>query len=437
MRRMGVIVGILLGTPLLMAQSISLPFHEADSLRNLDWTSYPGMMMLKHRSGAFFKLPKNPIFRPSRSGWDRQDVADPFVVVTPEAVHLYYDGDARGQYRLGVARLDSTGWFWIRPLQPLPIQSPQNWDDYHQVAPSVLMHPHRTVMYFSGNWQDSELGYRLGRAVFVNGEWRVEPPSPILEPTAGGWDGDGTAYAFVMYDPIRRTYRMYYTGFQGVFSAIGLVESSDGVRWQAGEANPIFSSPPGVIAPFVQFDGDTYWMYYVQLELTRGFRTSIFRVQSADGIRWHSPEKILKPEARWEGGRLMRPVLAFFDQRIHLFYCAQRGSRWRIGEAVATPQFVEEGVWVSRSIHQNVEKIQIVYELPMGTALEVDIRSPDKHVQIPLSRSHRSAGLRRGVYRTEIDLSAQQITVPFRIGLIFRSDRADRSPVVYRIHLIP
>ena len=431
------IIAILLSVSLAGAQSQILLFHDADSLQNLDATSYPGLLLLKHQVGPFFKLPKNPVYRPSRSGWDRQDVADPFVVVTPEAVRLYYDGDARGPYRLGVAHLDSTGWFWIPPRQPLPIQSPENWDDYHQVAPSVLMLPNKTILYFSGNWQDSELGYRLGRAVNVDGKWQVEPPSPILKPTPGGWDGDGTAYAFVMMDPVHQKYRMYYTGFQGVFSSIGLAESSDGIHWQVAEGNPVFRSPPGVIAPFVLFDGERYWMYYVQLELSPGIRTAIFRVQSADGVRWQVPERILQPEARWEGRRLMRPVLAFFDQRIHLFYCAQRGSRWRIGEAVAIPQFVERGVWVSRPIDRNVQKLQIIYELPVGTTLDVDIRSPAKHVQIPLTRSYPDAGFRRDIYRTEIDLKAQSLSTPFRIGLLFRTHRTDRSPVVYRIHFLP
>lgn len=422
---------------LLRGQPLPLRFLEYESLENLDCTSYPSQMMLRHQVGPFYKLPKNPVFRPSRSGWDRQDVADPLVWVTPSRIQMFYDGSAGEQYRIGVAVLDSTGWFWERPSAPLPVDSREGWDDYHVIAPFVMNQEGELLLYYSGNGRDGELGYRLGRAVQRGTGWETIPPRPLHQPEAGEWDRDGCSYASVIYDPMRGRYRMYYSGFRGVSASIGLLESADGVHWVPWEKNPVLAIPPGVIAPFVLFDGRYYWMYYVQLEFSRGFRTSIYRVRSEDGVSWRAPEMILTPEARWEGNRLMRPAIAFFDQRVHLFYGAQRGSRWRIGEAVATVRFQRQGTWRSRALNKTISHVRIVYQLPRGTALELQYLDARGNHRVPLNEGKTHPAFRKDIRVQFVPLPQEGLVPPYRLELHFRTSRPDRTPVVYQVVLIP
>ena len=108
--------------------------------------------------GEFFKLPKNPVFS-GGSGWDRQDVADPFIRVTADSVIMWYDGSRGGSYSIGRALLDESGWNWQRLDRPL---SPgKGWYTYHVIAP-VLLPGNPQVMIFCGNRSDSELGYQTG-----------------------------------------------------------------------------------------------------------------------------------------------------------------------------------------------------------------------------------------------------------------------------------
>jgi len=89
-----------------------IDFSAKETATNTDYTSFYPALMLKHEIGRFYKIPKNPTFSKSSSGWDDTDVADPFVEVKAESITLFYDGSSSVHYSLGYALRDASGWGW-------------------------------------------------------------------------------------------------------------------------------------------------------------------------------------------------------------------------------------------------------------------------------------------------------------------------------------
>lgn len=339
------IVLVCLAVLLSSAGAQPVAFHEHERSDHVDYHSFAPQMLLKHRFGTDFrKLPKNPLLRPGRGGWDRKDVADPFVVVTADSVLLFYDGDARDRYQIGYARRDARGWGWEKRGAFLS-GSGEAWDAYHQIAPVVLRSGDQWRIYYNGHSEDEELGYRWGAAQReAGGSWRYPSREPLIALDSAAWDFAGNAYGDIIYFPEENIYRMWYTGFQGPLAAIGLATSRDGLSWTKRAEGPVLNVLPGVISPDVLYDGEGYRMFYVQLELSsKGMGTKIMAAESKDGIVWGNITEVLQPAARWEGKRLMRPHVSYFEGRVQLYYCAGRGGDWQIGAAWCEAEFVPEG----------------------------------------------------------------------------------------------
>jgi len=198
----------------------------------------------------------------------------------------------------------------------------QVWRSFHLIAPTIV--PGTDIMIYNGNKTDYELGYKSGMAKREDGKWTFVSKDPLFKPIKNEWDFSGNAYQDVVYIPDEKIFKMWYTGFTGLYASIGLAESTDGIEWTKRK-KPVFQSEPGVTAPEVLYNGEKYIMYFVQLNIAKGFRTTIHSVESKDGIKWENKKEELKSEDRWEGKRLMRPNLSFFEEQIHLFYCAQNG----------------------------------------------------------------------------------------------------------------
>jgi len=413
------------------SQNTNIPFYSHTYTRNVDYHSFPSMLMLKHRIGNFYKLPKNPVLTPSGNGWDRKDVADPFVLVTADTVYLFYDGSSGGRYGIGYAVRDPEGWLWIKRGEILKDEN-SNWDSYHRIAPGIVRVGDQWRLYYSGNDSDSEFGYQIGMAVSEGyGKWQVEEKNPIMTIDSTDWDFAGNIYCDNHYFPESGKFRMWYTGFQGPLSGIGLAESEDGYNWQKiGEA-PVFNVFPGVIAPEVIYDGERYFMFFAQLALTGEYRTRICRAESNDGIQWQNIEDVLIPTEKWEGSKLMKPNLSFFEQRMHLYYCSQKGSNWHIGEATADAIFEQEGIWRSKEMSERVSQIQIKFEQPEGTSVHANIIEMKSGRKIAIPISDQAHLLRKDVFsmtHSDIDVEGS-----WQIELELQTKIENRSPVIYQI----
>lgn len=431
------------GWPLL-GQPVTLPFHSPQLAEKVDYHSFAPALLLQHRiPNNFQKLPKNPVLTPSRGGWDSRDVADPFVVVTADSIVLFYDGDESDRYHIGYAVRDSLGWGWQKRGLILG-GSGAEWDSFHQIAPAALLQPERWLLYYNGNSADSELGYQWGLALREResasapfGEWRYAQNRPLLALDSTAWDFAGNAFGDVLWLPEEGKYRMWYTGFQGPLASIGLAESADGVRWKKVGQGPVLARFPGVIAPKVIFNGETYTMYFVQPELRGGrMATKICRAESRDGINWENIQDVLLPTERWERRRLMRPNLSYFEGRVQLYYCAG-GGNWRIGAAYAEAQFEKAGAWRSQPVQGKFTRLNIKYEQPPETVLTVSLIDAASGQAYPWVLEENRDILRKDVYHAQLTVPAEWLSRSWQVEIRFSTARPDRSPAAYEIVLMP
>ncbi|MCK6618972.1 MAG: hypothetical protein HUU32_13155 [Calditrichaceae bacterium] len=428
----------------LAGQVATLPFHSPQFAEKVDYHSFaPALLLQHHIPNRFQKLPKNPVLTPTRGSWDSKDVADPFVAVTADSILLFYDGDDNDRYHIGYAVQDSLGWGWQKRGLILG-GSGEEWDSFHQIAPAALLQPERWLLYYNGNREDSELGYQWGLALRERpsasaplGEWRTAQNGPLLALDSTNWDFAGNAYGDVLWFPEEGKYRMWYTGFQGPLASIGLAESFDGLRWEKRGEGPALALFPGVIAPEVIFNGESYAMYFVQLEFLRGgMATKICRAESRDGIAWENVQDALLPTERWERRRLMRPNLSYFEGRVQLYYCAGGGS-WSIGAASAEAQFESAGVWRSRTVQGEFTRLGIKYEQPPETVLTVSLVDAASQKVYPCVLEENRTMLRKDVYCSQLAVPAGLLSGSWQAEARLSTARPDRSPVVYEIVLVP
>jgi len=422
----------------LAAQALSLPFHYPQTAENVDYHSFSALM-LKHRIGTDFqKLPKNPIVSASRAGWDSKDAADPFVLVTADSILLFYDGDNNDQYKIGYAVQDELGWGW-KKRDKLLSGSGGEWDSFHQIAPVVFFRDGKWMIYYNGNVRDSELGYQWGMASGPSlNKLNYLPDLPFMALDTTHWDFAGNAYGDVLYFPEEKKFRLWYTGFQGPLASIGLAESSDGLRWNKVGEEPVLSSLPGIISPDIIFNGETYAMYFVQLELSDKSRmTKISRAESKDGIHWENAVEILQPDIRWEGKKLMRPNVSYFDGRVQLYYCAARGGRWRIGAAYTFAEFASPGKWASKLLEGRFQTVRIKYEQPAETSLQVNFLDPRSGKSFPADLEAQKKSLRKDVWLSALAFPQELQSREWQLELQLTTTNPNSSPVVYEIQLAP
>lgn len=426
-------------SPRMFSQPVKLPFYRAAEFQGVDYHSFYPQLMLAHKIGRYRKLPKNPVLTPSRQGWDSRDVADPYILVTADSIMLFYDGDNDDHYHIGYAVRDKQGWNWVKQGK-IFAGSGSGWDAYHQVAPVILETPQSRRLYYNGNNEDNELGYQWGMTVLTSSgnRWKSRTDAPLLPLDTTRWDGSGMVYGDIIYFPEKNLFRMWYTGFQGPLSAIGLAESSDGIHWQRVGDSPVLSLLPGVIAPEVVFNGESYLMYFVQLDVSSGgMKTFISRAASRDGIHWQNITPILQPEFKWEGNRLMRPNLSFFEQRVQLYYCAQKGGKWHIGVAYANAIFRSNGYWRSEPVEEAVSEIRLKYERPAGTTLLVRLNDHTHHRSFDFSLDKPGRQLRQGVEEAVIKVPLALIPGEWDIEIRLSTSQTNHSPVIYSLLLVP
>ncbi|OGU32996.1 MAG: hypothetical protein A2X67_01940 [Ignavibacteria bacterium GWA2_55_11] len=123
---------------------------------------------------------------------------------------------------------------------------------------------------------------------FAQTKWFKYEGNPVLDTgPPGAWDGRWAGVGRVIIDS---SYRMWYTGSNGMSKQIGLAVSSDGIHWKKHPSNPVLpvdsSGWDSVEASFayVSHVGPTYHMWY-----SGGDSRTYGRIgyaHSADGVTW-------------------------------------------------------------------------------------------------------------------------------------------------------
>ncbi len=152
----------------------------------------------------------------------------------------YWSGGAYGYWAqiYHATSLDGVSW----NVTGVALPPNQSWDLGMTNNPWVFQDSHGIYwMYFFG-WDGTNT--RLGVATSVNGTWFTPyAGNPIIPLGASGaWDSKDLYTAAVV--PSSSGWTMYYDGWDGNASRIGLADSADGQTWTKDIANPVYEAEP-------------------------------------------------------------------------------------------------------------------------------------------------------------------------------------------------
>jgi hypothetical protein len=127
----------------------------------------------------------------------------------------------------------------------------------------------------------------------------------------------------------------------------------------------------------------------------------------------------------------MHPNLSYFEGQLHMYYCAQKGDIWNIGEAIADVTFKNSGSWISREIKTKPKRIILKYEQPPQTNVQIFIVKKNEDHLIPLNLLDNRKEIRLNTYHSVIDIN---IKTPFKIQMNLKTDNESTSPMIYELN---
>jgi predicted GH43/DUF377 family glycosyl hydrolase len=212
----------------------------------------------------FTKYTDNPVFRPSKNGFDAYAVGATRILKVDSLWWMFYNamefaGFSPGPY-IGRAMAYHPTGTWIRHNAPVLTSGRQGeWDDGFIIPCSVLVLDDGSyMMYYTGGkeyhtFKDFYLGIATSRDGIswekYNDPATIEPPfkdsDPVIFPGKGNeWDN-----SMIWISDIKKNsegYKMYYTGIKEnemVFNtSIGFAFSEDGIHWNKYPGNPVFTA---------------------------------------------------------------------------------------------------------------------------------------------------------------------------------------------------
>jgi predicted GH43/DUF377 family glycosyl hydrolase len=233
--------------------------------------------------------------------------------------------------------------------------TPGGWDSGGVETPAVVKAPDgKYLLYYSGVLPPAgSHKWAIGMASSIDGiTWTKVGTAPILQ-GRGGWEGPyttgsvtvgGVAEPSVVYDPVQKLYKMWYsgTGVQNDMMAfrIGYAISSDGRNWSAQPSPVLNVSSLGkwddlvVSHVNVAYDSpsSTYHMFYFGTSAQKYSSAeamnaamvpgSIGHATSRDGVTWtRSSGPVLQTVANtWEGWMIGGPCAVIVNDSFKLFY---------------------------------------------------------------------------------------------------------------------
>jgi len=120
----------------------------------------------------------------------------------------------------------------------LPLGAGNAWDSKGIVGGAIIKDGATYKMWYSGN---DGVSWRIGYAISSDGiTWEKSPANPVFNLGLGGsWDSLHVAYPTVTKDGA--TYKMWYSGHDGYRWKTGYATSTDGVTWTRHAANPVLT----------------------------------------------------------------------------------------------------------------------------------------------------------------------------------------------------
>ena len=166
--------------------------------------------------------------------------------------------------------------------------------------------------------------------------WHKFPINPVLEPTAGRFDGIRVHDPCVIKDV--DGYKMWYVGDNDNRWRLGYADSTDGIQWTKyegqGTGGSIFVAGEGIRYPCVIEDGGQYRLYWADAP-------EILTAVSSDstGLNWISNSVIQAlttgPSDRFDSDRVGTPWVVKVDQTCHMWFGGRDDDGWDIGYATS------------------------------------------------------------------------------------------------------
>ncbi|MFC1755629.1 LamG-like jellyroll fold domain-containing protein, partial [Thermoproteota archaeon] len=250
--------------------------------------------------------------------------------------------DFEGKPYFNIQDDDLLGNLTKHPDNPL-IDRGTGWDVTHSGhTPRVMKEGGVYKMWFTG-YGGSPAKYRIGFANSTDGiEWTKYAGNPVIDVGADTtWDD---YYVFpgnvVKEDGV---YKMWYSGHDSSYYAIGFANSTDGINWNKYASNPVMSRTSsswhsgGVVHPYVIKEGGVYKMWYAGSDGTNWI--GIGFANSTDGLTWNeyagNPVMRISDAGEWDDFHTYGPSVIKDGDVYRMWYAGNTGSNLRIGYAVS------------------------------------------------------------------------------------------------------
>lgn len=289
---------------------------------------------------------------PTNSRTNRVMVLDVGPYGSADSVYArwpYVLEDADGSYKMWYSGFDGSrnrllfatspdGVHWEKHGVVIDIGMPPYYFD--SVAGQTVIKVGATYhMWFQGGfWSGGPFGYwaQIYHAISADGSnWTI---TGVALPPNQPWDIGMTNTPWVLQDS-HGVYWMYFFGWDGVNTRIGVATSLDGSSFTPYERNPVVELGPAgswdsfsLLSPSVHLKGAKWTMYY---EGSDGYVSQIGKATSRDGFNWtkssSNPFIGPGPEGAWDSARVGTP--AYFSGPFGqcLYYSGSDGTYTRIG----------------------------------------------------------------------------------------------------------
>ena len=220
--------------------------------------------------------------------WDDYQVYNPCVLKVSDRYYMWYAGataeDKKWHVKIGLATSED-GKNWIKHADNPVLSYDEPWEIHSVFGPSLMYKEKKFYMWYAGG--DTPRG--IGLATSTDGKsWIKHSGNPVLEGKKGTYEAIGMDRPCVTEMDDR--YYMYYTGVNWPYARIGLATSENGKTWVKSPSNPILNLGAGsawdsiyVADCWVQKINNKYYMWYRGYD---GKHSRIGLATSDDGVKW-------------------------------------------------------------------------------------------------------------------------------------------------------
>lgn len=165
-------------------------------------------------------------------------------------------------------------------------------------------------------------------------DWTKGQGNPVLGlGSATDWNSEATGKSSVM--KTETGYRMWFGGWDGTISSVGIAESQDGLTWSEFDSNP-------VLTPDAAWEGSSVEMVHVievngEYNMWYSSGSKIGFAESFDGVIWTkdsgNPVLTAGQPGEWDDSGVRDPTVLYENGVFRMWYAGYDGSDYRLGYA--------------------------------------------------------------------------------------------------------